>query len=80
MVLFWSALHQIASVWLDVALRPEVSQALERSMALTRAEAAAETFVESVRALRPDQLDRTGSRSPSNRTGLTTVSNVPASG
>jgi signal transduction histidine kinase len=32
MALFWSGLHQIASVWLDVALRPEVSRALEHSM------------------------------------------------
>lgn len=30
--LFWTLLHQISSVWLDVALRPEVRQALERSM------------------------------------------------
>lgn len=29
---FWAVLHQISSVWLDVALRPEVQQALERSM------------------------------------------------
>lgn len=31
-VLFWVLLHQISSVWLDVALRPEVRHALERSM------------------------------------------------
>jgi signal transduction histidine kinase len=31
-VLFWFLLHQISSVWLDVALRPEVRQALEQSM------------------------------------------------
>lgn len=31
-VLFWALLHQISSVWLDVALRPEVGQALERSL------------------------------------------------
>ncbi len=31
-VLFWVLLHQISSVWLDVALRPEVRQALERSL------------------------------------------------
>ena len=30
--LFWALLHQISSVWLDVALRPEVRQALERSL------------------------------------------------
>lgn len=30
--LFWVLLHQISSVWLDVALRPEVRQALERSL------------------------------------------------
>ncbi len=30
--LFWTLLHQISSVWLDVALRPEVRQALERSL------------------------------------------------
>lgn len=31
-VLFWFLLHQISSVWLDVALRPEVRQALEKSL------------------------------------------------
>ncbi|MDQ3281396.1 MAG: ATP-binding protein [Acidobacteriota bacterium] len=31
-LLFWLFLHQISSVWLDVALRPEVRTALERSM------------------------------------------------
>ena len=31
-VLFWFFLHQISGVWLDVALRPEVRAALERSM------------------------------------------------
>lgn len=31
-VLFWALLHQISSVWLDVALRPEVREALERSL------------------------------------------------
>jgi signal transduction histidine kinase len=30
--LFWTLLHQISSVWLDVALRPEVREALERSL------------------------------------------------
>ena len=30
--LFWFLLHQVSSVWLDVALRPEVRQALEQSM------------------------------------------------
>ena len=30
--LFWLLLHQISSVWLDVALRPEVRQALERAL------------------------------------------------
>lgn len=30
--LFWVLVHQISSVWLDVALRPEVRQALERSL------------------------------------------------
>lgn len=30
--LFWLLLHQISSVWLDVALRPEVRQALERTL------------------------------------------------
>jgi signal transduction histidine kinase len=29
---FWIVLHQISSVWLDVALRPEVRKALEQSM------------------------------------------------
>lgn len=29
---FWAVLHQISSVWLDVALRPEVKRALERSL------------------------------------------------
>lgn len=31
-LLFWLVLHEISGVWLDVALRPEVHQALERSM------------------------------------------------
>jgi signal transduction histidine kinase len=31
-LLFWVVLHQIASVWLDVTLRPEVKQELERAM------------------------------------------------
>jgi signal transduction histidine kinase len=31
-LLFWLVLHQISSVWLDVALRPEVRAALVRSM------------------------------------------------
>lgn len=31
-VLFWAVLHQISSVWLDVALRPEVRQALEQAL------------------------------------------------
>lgn len=31
-LLFWVVLHQISSVWLDVALRPEVRRALEQSM------------------------------------------------
>ena len=31
-LLFWIVLHQISSVWLDVALRPEVRAALEASM------------------------------------------------
>jgi signal transduction histidine kinase len=30
--MFWALLHQISSVWLDVALRPEVRDALTRSM------------------------------------------------
>lgn len=30
-LLFWAALHPISSFWLDVALRPEVKQALEKS-------------------------------------------------
>jgi signal transduction histidine kinase len=30
-LLFWLVLHQISAVWLDVALRPEVRAALERS-------------------------------------------------
>jgi len=30
--LFWLVIHQIAGLWLDVALRPEVRQALERSL------------------------------------------------
>lgn len=30
--LFWGALHQVSSLWLDVALRPEVAALLERSM------------------------------------------------
>lgn len=29
---FWAVLHQISSVWLDVALRPEVREALTESM------------------------------------------------
>lgn len=32
-LLFYAVLHQISSVWLDVALRPEVHAALERSLA-----------------------------------------------
>ena len=31
-LLFWYVLHQVSGLWLDVALRPEVRQALERSM------------------------------------------------
>lgn len=31
-LLFWIFLHEVSSVWLDVALRPEVRHALERSM------------------------------------------------
>ena len=31
-LLFWLVLHEISGVWLDVALRPEVRQALEQSM------------------------------------------------
>ena len=31
-LLFWLVLHEISAVWLDVALRPEVRQSLERSM------------------------------------------------
>lgn len=31
-LLFWFVLHQVSGLWLDVALRPEVRQALERSM------------------------------------------------
>ena len=31
-LLFWVVLHQVSGHWLDVALRPEVRQALERSM------------------------------------------------
>ncbi len=31
-LLFWYVLHQVSAQWLDVALRPEVRQALERSM------------------------------------------------
>lgn len=30
--LFWTLLHQVSGVWLDVALRPEVQRALERAM------------------------------------------------
>lgn len=32
MLLFWAGVHQVAGVWLDVALHPEVTAALERSM------------------------------------------------
>jgi signal transduction histidine kinase len=31
-VVFWVLLHQVSSVWVDVALRPEVRVALERSL------------------------------------------------
>jgi len=31
-LLFWIFLHEVSSMWLDVALRPEVRQSLERSM------------------------------------------------
>jgi C4-dicarboxylate-specific signal transduction histidine kinase len=31
-LLFWFVLHRVSGLWLDVALRPEVRQALERSM------------------------------------------------
>jgi signal transduction histidine kinase len=31
-IVFWIVLHQISSVWLDVALGPDVRQSLERSM------------------------------------------------
>lgn len=32
MIVFWAGIHQVAGLWLDVALRPEVSAALEQSM------------------------------------------------
>jgi two-component system C4-dicarboxylate transport sensor histidine kinase DctB len=31
-LLFWTLLHQVSGVWLDVALRPDVREALERAM------------------------------------------------
>ena len=31
-VLFWMVIHQVSGLWLDVALRPEVRQALQQSM------------------------------------------------
>src|SRR5687767_2925702 len=31
-LLFWLVIHQVSSLWLDVALRPEVRQVLESSM------------------------------------------------
>jgi len=31
-MLFWLAIHQVSGFWLDMALRPDVRQALERSM------------------------------------------------
>jgi len=31
-VLFWLVMHQVSGLWLDVALRPEVRQALQQSM------------------------------------------------
>ncbi|HVE71808.1 MAG TPA: ATP-binding protein [Thermoanaerobaculia bacterium] len=31
-LLFWFVLHRVSGLWLDVALRPEVRQSLERSM------------------------------------------------
>lgn len=31
-LLFWTVMHQVSTLWLDVALRPEVAAALERSM------------------------------------------------
>src|SRR4051794_37385109 len=30
--LFWLVVHQVSALWLDVALRPEVREALQRSM------------------------------------------------
>lgn len=32
MLLFWAGVHQVAGLWLDLALHPEVTAALERSM------------------------------------------------
>lgn len=31
-LLFWLVIHQVSNLWLDVALRPDVRQALQRSM------------------------------------------------
>lgn len=31
-LLFWALVHQVSGVWLDMALRPEVHEALERAM------------------------------------------------
>ncbi|MGZ5432791.1 MAG: sensor histidine kinase [Thermoanaerobaculia bacterium] len=61
--LFWTLLHQISSVWLDVALRPEVRQALERSLEDQK----------KLRALDPEQRERYRTQFDETRTLLNRI-------
>lgn len=61
--LFWALLHQISSVWLDVALHPEVRQALERSLEDQK----------KLRALDPEQRERYRTQFDETRTLLNRI-------
>lgn len=61
--LFWALLHQISSVWLDVALRPEVRQALEQSLEDQKR----------LRGLDPEQRERYRTRFDDTRTLLNRI-------
>lgn len=61
--LFWALLHQISSVWLDVALHPQVRQALERSLEDQK----------KLRALDPEQRVRYRSQFDETRTLLNRI-------
>lgn len=62
-LLFWLVLHQLSGLWLDVALRPEVRQALERSMDDQR----------QLRRLDPQQRERYRRRFDDTRTLLNRI-------